>query len=72
MTEDEKDEIRHPKTELSDEIENSWKPWTDEEIKTLKSSREKGGSWNLICEAVSNVGTGRTPNAVSVYVILMM
>jgi len=63
MTEDEKDEIRHPKTELSDEIENSWKPWTDEEIKTLKSSREKGGSWNLICEAVSNVGTGRTPNA---------
>ena len=63
MTEDEKDEIRHPK---------SGKPWTELEFKTLISCREKGYSWISTCEAVSNVGAGRTWNAVSVYIILMM
>ena len=71
MAEDEKDEIMHTKTELSDENENSRKPWSDEEINALILSREKGGSWNLICEAVSSVGAGRTKDAVSVYVILI-
>ena len=72
MAEDEKDDIRHPKTELSDEHENRWKLWTDVEIEALISSREKRDSWNVTCEAVSSVGAGRTINAVSVYVIFMM
>mmetsp|Transcript_9674 Transcript_9674/g.13962 ORF Transcript_9674/g.13962 Transcript_9674/m.13962 type:complete len:810 (+) Transcript_9674:152-2581(+) len=63
MAEDEKDDIRHPKTELSDEHENRWKLWTDVEIEALISSREKRDSWNVTCEAVSSVGAGRTINA---------